>query len=81
MTGNSSYIRVCKIGHDLSRIVTDLELSLYCISAGKNRFSSHVKSILTIIKIHSGYLILRFYYFHRKAQMTGGSNRTKQRTL
>ena len=52
MTVNTSYIRVGKIGNDLSRIVTDLELSLYCISAGRNCFSSHVKSILTITKFH-----------------------------
>lgn len=52
MTANTSYVRVGKIGNDLSRIVTDLELSLYCFSAGRNRFSSHVKSILTITKIH-----------------------------
>ena len=51
MTANTSYIRVCKIGNDLSCIVTDLELSLYCVSVGRNRFSSHVKSILTINKI------------------------------
>lgn len=51
MTVNTSYIRVGKIGNDLSRIVTDLELSLYCVSAGRNRLSSHVKSILTITKI------------------------------
>ena len=50
MTANSSYIRVGKIGYDLSRIVTDPELSLYCISAGRIRFSSYVKSILTITK-------------------------------
>ena len=51
MTVNTSYIRVGKIGNDLSRIVTDLELSLYCVSAGRHRFSSHVKSVLTITKI------------------------------
>lgn len=52
MTANTSYVRVGKTGNDLSRIVTDLELSLYCVSAGRNRFSSHVKSVLTITKIH-----------------------------
>ena len=51
MTVNTSYIRVGKIGNDLSRIVSDLELSLYCVFAGRNRFSIHVKSILTITKI------------------------------
>ena len=51
MTANSSYIRDSKIGNGLSCISTDLELSVFYISAGRNRFSSHVKSILTITKI------------------------------
>ena len=51
MRANSSYIRDGKIGNGLSCISTDLELSVFCISAGRNRFSSHVKSILTITKI------------------------------